>query len=102
MTLNIIEPIKSAIKEFHTADEFNAYYQLHKEEIDKTTTHKLNKLYHIDGYRITKIKNVLMLKKANEPTQQKSISELSEEITTMKEAINKIITFLNNGDQLDE
>lgn len=44
------------------ADEFNAYYQLHKKEIDNTTIYKLNKLYHIDGNIITKIKNVLMLK----------------------------------------
>ena len=60
MTINIIAPITTAIKEFHTPEEFNVYYQLHKDELDATTTHKLNKMYKIEGSRSTKIKNVLM------------------------------------------
>lgn len=63
--IHILQPIMNYIKEFPTPEEFNIYYNKHKEEIDNTTTHKLNKLYHIDGYRITKIKGVLMLKKAS-------------------------------------
>ena len=99
MSLNVIEPIKSAIKEFHSVEEFNVYYQLHKEEIDNTTTHKLNKMYHIDGYRITKIKNVLMLKRAPDSTKEMNVQE---EISTIKDTLNKIIKFLNTGEQPDE
>lgn len=96
MSLNVIEPIKSAIKEFHSVEEFNVYYQLHKDEMDKTTTHKLNKMYRIDGYRITKIKNVLMLKRASDTMN------VHEEILAIKDTLNKIIKFLNTGEQPDE
>ena len=40
------------------------YYHKHKDEMDKETTHLLNKKFSIDGYRITKIKGVLCLKRS--------------------------------------
>ena len=120
MDLKIIEPIKNYIKEFKTPDEFNLYYSKHKEDIDSMTTHKLNKLYHIDGYRITKIKGKLCLKKFNgkiessqkgdqtlnpkglketdstdEENLRQIIDEHSEEIKKLKTALNDIINFLN-------
>ena len=45
MDLKVIEPIKNYLKEFKTVDEFNLWYSKNKEEVDKLTTHKLNKLY---------------------------------------------------------
>lgn len=63
MQIKIIEPIKEFSKVFNSPDEFNLWYTKNKDEMDNMTTHKLNKLYKIEGYRITKIKNVLMLKK---------------------------------------
>ena len=69
--IKILQPITNYIKEFESPDEFNLFYNKHKEEIDSTTTHKLNKLYHIRGYRITKIKDVLMLKKHEEKKEEK-------------------------------
>ena len=63
MDLKIIGPIKSPLKEFDSVDEFNIYYHKHKEEMDTETTHSLNKKFKINGYRITKIKGVLCLKK---------------------------------------
>ena len=62
MDLKVIEPIKNYIKEFNSPVEFNLWYAKHKEEVDSLTTHKLNKMYLINGYRITKIKGELMLK----------------------------------------
>ena len=99
--IKILQPITNYIKEFDSPDEFNLFYNKHKEEIDNTTTHKLNKLYHIKGYRITKIKDVLMLKKHEEKTEyvKKHVEEpemnVQEEIHQMKETINRIIQFLN-------
>ena len=63
MDLKIIGPIKKPLKEFESPDEFNLYYHKHKEEMDSETTHSLNKKFKIDGFRITKIKGVLCLKK---------------------------------------
>ena len=64
MEVKVIGPIKEYLKTFNTPDEFNLWYAKNKDEIDKITTHKLNKMYYIEGYRITKIKGVLCLKKA--------------------------------------
>ena len=38
----------------------------------ETTTHRLNKMYKINGYRITKIRGELCLKKVREAVKQKS------------------------------
>ena len=118
MQIKIIEPIKEYSKVFNSPDEFNLWYTKNKDEMDKMTTHKLNKLYKIEGYRITKIKNVLMLKKDSQtitstndkvaglssptPTieqlkddlQSKTLS-LESEITKIKDTINQIISYLN-------
>lgn len=63
MDVKVIGPIKEYLKTFSNPDEFNLWYAKNKDEIDNITTHKLNKMYYIDGYRITKIKGVLCLKK---------------------------------------
>ena len=105
MDLKIIEPIKNYLKEFKNVDEFNLYYSKNKEEIDSMTTHKLNKMYHIDGYRITKIKGKLCLKKYegqnkdSEKVDTSEISEISEiknEIQQLKTALNEIIKVINS------
>ena len=101
--LKILEPIKKYSKEFNTPDEFNLWYSKHKNEIDNETTHKLNKLYHIQGYRITKIKGVLMLKKWDDskvkPNEEfvslNDIEEIREDIKKIKATVNNIIEFIN-------
>ena len=104
MDLKVIEPIKTFLKEFDSPDEFNLFYAKNKADIDSSTTHKLNKMYHIKGYRITKIKNVLMLKKWDDKRSKENtndrIEELNNEIKSMKETINKIIQYLNHQENM--
>ena len=107
MTLKIIEPIRDFVKVFSSPDEFNIWYTKNKEEVDALTTNKLNKLYKINGYRITKIKGVLMLKKwqtiedttqsANSPLLPEDLQELQDEIKNIKSTVNKIIDYLNGN-----
>ena len=109
MTLKIIEPIRDYLKVFSSPDEFNIWYTKNKEEVDTLTTHKLNKMYKINGYRITKIKNVLMLKKCSEhnndnqivnsPLVPEDLTELQEEIKNIKNTVNQIIQYLNGNQQ---
>ena len=104
--IKVIEPISKHTKEFDTVDEFNLYYNKNKEEMDKLTTHKLNKLYLIKGYRITRIKNVLSLKKMKQNSQYdidlgNELDELKKEIQYMKETINNIIHFLNPQTEIE-
>ncbi len=106
MEVKVIEPIKNYVKEFNSPVEFNLWYAKHKEEVDALTTHKLNKMYHVDSYRITKIKGELMLKKdpkltikedetINE-TVNEEITELKNEIKNIKDTMNKLIEYVNN------
>ncbi len=105
MTLKIIEPIRDYLKVFSSPDEFNIWYTKNKDEVNTLTTHKLNKMYKIEGYRITKIKNVLMLKKITEPAHNTNFSnsplvpenllELQDEIKNIKTTVNQIIQYLN-------
>ena len=86
MDIKVIGPIKEYLKMFNGPDDFNLWYVKNKDDVDKLTTHKLNKMYHIDGYRITKIKGILCLKKdekkpASENDPQ-SASDLAHESTT--------------------
>ncbi len=111
MELQVIEPIKNYLKEFHSPEEFNVWYMKNKDEVDKLTTHKLNKMYKIDDYRITKIKGVLMLKKdrvkkCDEEQKDNSgdIEALYSEVKTLKEAycelknkLNQLIELVNKN-----
>ena len=109
MTLKIIEPIRDYLKVFSSADEFNIWYTKNKDEVDLLTTNNLNKMYKIQGYRITKIKGVLMLKKCNEsqettqsansPLVPNDLQELHDEIKNIKSTVNKIIEYLNGTQQ---
>ena len=100
MELKIIEPIQHYSKCFNSPDEFNLWYSKNKASVDEMTTHKLNKLYHIEGYRITRIKNVLMLKKfdKNKMNVEEEIENMKNDISEIKETINKIILFLRSSD----
>ena len=102
MDLKVIEPIKSYLKEFSSPVEFNLWYAKNKDEVDKQTTHKLNKMYHIIGYRITKIKGELMLKEDHKVKDKsindeihEDINEIREEIKNIKDTVNKLIEFIN-------
>ena len=78
MDVKVVEPIQSPMKEFNNVDEFNLFYHNHKDEMMSTTTHRLNKMYKINGYRITKIRGELCLKKVREAVKQKSDVESGE------------------------
>ena len=119
MDLKIIEPIHKPLHEFETPDEFNIYYHKHKDEMDKETTHLLNKKFSINGYRIRKIKGVLCLKRSTMKTNQRlidqretksksnvehtvpgkqmfdDINDLQDRIQKLEEVVNNIIDVIN-------
>ena len=111
MEIKVIELIKNYLKEFNSPVEFNLWYAKNKDEVNKLTTHKLNKMYHIVGYRITKIKGVLMLKEDTENRHGRldssrhpkisidDVEELKCEMEKIKETVNKLINFINTNYQ---
>ena len=104
MELKIIAPINEYVKEFSNPDEFNVWYNKHKEEVDNETTNKLNKMYHIEGYRITKIKGVLMLKKWNKvknKAHDSSLDELKSQIDDLQQKYDEIKDRMNQLIEID-
>ena len=117
MDIKVIGPIKEYLKMFNGPDDFNIWYAKNKDDVDKLTTHKLNKMYHIDGYRITKIKGILCLKKDEKKPENDSIEDstrpredfvrndlesiinqieqLKLDIITIKTTINEIVKAIN-------
>jgi F0F1-type ATP synthase gamma subunit len=82
---------------FKNEREFNEYYNLHKDVIDQLNTNKLNKMFLIPEFRITKIKGVLSLKLLT-PSRVNHSVKLSDQETRISELetkINQIIEVLS-------
>jgi len=107
--LNSVEP-----RNFDNIEDFNAYYSLHKEEIDGMTTQAINKYYKIPGMHLTKIKGELKAKCITETTNpidliqsntnsntvriedlRLQLDNANEEIRLMKVTIKKMIKEIN-------
>jgi len=52
------------IHQFKDMEEFNKYYQVNKEEVDKLTTTAINKTFHVEGYKLAIYKGKLVGKPA--------------------------------------
>ena len=92
MDLPVIGPVHSYEKEFQTTDEFNMFYMKHKDELNNQTTNILNKKYRIEGFKITKIKGELCLKRFDPATDKKYVSK--DELYNM--CLNKINELRND------
>ena len=112
------------IKNFDTLEEFQNYYSLHKDEIDKLSTNKINRMFKIKDYKITRrtidnaeektlcfrqlfkneIENHEHEHEENENEIENTLSELNERIkqleldnTKIKKQLIEIITVMNSG-----
>jgi hypothetical protein len=61
--MKIIEKFQPDTINFETPEEFKEYLSENLEELKEMTTQKLNKQFCINGYRITKIKGAISLRK---------------------------------------
>ncbi len=112
------------IKNFDTLEEFQNYYSLHKNEIDKLSTNKINRMFKIKDYKITRrtidnaeektlgfrqlfkneIENHEHEHEENENEIENTLTELNERIkqleldnTKIKKQLIEIITVMNSG-----
>jgi len=53
--VKIIAPVGESKKSFNSTEDFSDYFNTHKDEMLQQTTQKLNKMFSVNGYRITKI-----------------------------------------------
>ena len=93
----VIQPVKS-FKEFASIDEFNVFYNDHRDEFERETTCMLNKRYKIPGFRITKIQGEVKLK--NIPESRKTaldrVNAAQDRILMLEEKMNSFIDAMND------
>ena len=92
--IEIIQTISECIY-FDNVVEFNDYYNDNKDVLDKTTTHKLNKMISIPDYKIGCIKGVLIVKKESNNTINRRLEHLETIIEEYEVKINSLITSYN-------
>ena len=66
--------------------------------MDGETTHSLNKKFKIDGFRITKIKGVLCLKKDVKKKENNEVIEeenILDRLQKLEDAVNEIVNAIN-------
>ena len=96
--IKVIKPVTESTT-FETVDEFNEYYASNKNIFEENTTCKLNKMFKIEGFKITKIKGVVSLKSIPQSrvTALMKIEDLTKRINVIEDRINQIIAVLNDA-----
>ena len=93
--IKVIEKFSPTKTVFDNKEDFAAYLNEHREELDKYSTCKLNKMFTIPDYWITKIKGEISLKKSPKRVTKEPVNdELRDDINKIKETLNSLITQL--------
>ena len=89
-TLKVLEPIQLDVKTFKDKQEFELFFNSHKNEFENSTTTRLNRMYKIPGYRISRVKDELCLKKDYTKNNLGSSSNIdSQQIEELEEKLMK-------------
>lgn len=93
----LIEPVKD-VREFSNVDEFDKFYETHTDMFEEFTTCKLNKMFKIPGYRITKLQGKVHLKNIPDSkiTANDKIDELTKRMSDYESKTNSIIDSMNS------
>ena len=101
--IKVIEKFSPTTTIFENKEQFAEYLDEHRDELNNYSTCKLNKMFSIPDYRITKIKGEISLKKSKneiidkEPVDNATndkINELRDDVNKIKETLNSLITQL--------
>ena len=95
--IKTIEKFQPDVMEFESKEEFAEYLDKHREELEKETTQKFNKMFSINGYRITKIKGEFSLrahssksKPKAEPQEPETRDEVDNELELVKTQLQRL------------
>ena len=78
-----------------TRDEFIDYLESNKDALKGYTTYKLNKMFDIEGYRITRVKGEIgLIAKKDEVGESKIESDLEAKIDTLISKIDTILSII--------
>ena len=73
--MRILEPFRAEVIEFEDKNDFIKYVNEDMETYKSLTTQKLNKMFHIPGYRITKLQGDISLKAVGGKEEGKDMEE---------------------------
>ena len=96
--LKILERYSPEIITFDTPEEFTEYLTEHLEEMNATTTNKLNIKFKIRGYTITKIKGEICLKKSKntDETNTDSIHQFTDKLDQIIDKLDTLLRLFTN------
>ncbi|MBQ8206637.1 MAG: hypothetical protein IJZ77_04165 [Bacilli bacterium] len=91
-------------REFKTLDDFNLYYDCHRDEFKNKKSLRLNKEFKIDGYRISTAKcniesgeiKLVKNKVKNKIDVQVKLKELESKIKILTDSVAQIIDTINS------
>lgn len=96
--IKVIEKFSPNTIVFETKEQFAEYLDEHKDELNTYSTCKLNKMFSIPDYHITRIKGEISLKKCKNETSNEvndgKINELIDNVNKIKDTLNSLITQL--------
>ncbi|GHU21750.1 hypothetical protein FACS189472_14540 [Alphaproteobacteria bacterium] len=108
----VLETFTPKLTKFNNKEEFLKYLDIHKMDLKDTSTYKMNKMFSIPGYRITKIKGEIGLMTAHyipkdERGGNKDINTLSngvkiEDLKLLDNKINYIIEILKENSLIND
>ena len=80
--MRILEPFRAEVIEFEDKNDFIKYVNEDMETYKSLTTQKLNKMFHIPGYRITKLQGDISLKAVGgkDEGEERMRSEIKKEL----------------------
>lgn len=88
--VKIIEPFQPEIIECENKDEFAQILKADEEKYKEFTTQKLNRIFHVPGYKVTKCKGEICLRSIKNCEKIDDKTEIKEEIKNIKAAFNEL------------
>ena len=97
-SIKVFSNLSDNVESFETKEDFMRYYERNKELIDKMPTRGLNTKYKIDGYKIGRSKNQLMLypttKQSTVESDDQKYIELIDHIQLLEKQNKQILSIL--------
>ena len=100
-SVKVFEPFHPETIRCENKDEFNLIYNAHKEKYNEMTTQKLNKIFEVPGYKISRVNNEICLRsikpceKITSNDNADILQKLTERIDRLEKAFSNLATAHN-------
>ena len=94
-SVKVFEPFHPEIVKCEDKDDFNLIYNANKEKYNAMTTQKLNKIFEVPGYKISRVNNEICLRSIK-PCEKIASNDNSDALQKLTERIDKLEKAINN------